>query len=151
MLISFIPIHLERSTLTLHVLSLIFYWSIARRTAIALTCKIGAAGSRRLGDHGDNVLCFLLRVVHCCVCKRRLVLGCPPLAHKYDISYYGIILGVGISIVVLDTHAILVKYLAGENGGREKNDKSVVCVVCCKKLLLQRFYQRQIWDVHMKE
>jgi hypothetical protein len=54
---------------------------------------------------------------------------------KYDISYYGIVLGVGISIVVLDTHAILVKYLARENGGREKNYKSDVCVVCCKKLL----------------
>ncbi len=39
---------------------------------------------------------------------------------KYDISYYGIVLGVGISIVVLDTYAILVKYLVQENGGREK-------------------------------
>jgi hypothetical protein len=39
---------------------------------------------------------------------------------KYDISYYGIVLGVGISIVVLDTYAILVKNLARENGGREK-------------------------------
>ncbi len=54
---------------------------------------------------------------------------------KYDILYYSIVLGVGISIVVLDTYAILVKYFAWENGGREKNDKSVVCVVCCKKLL----------------
>ncbi len=54
---------------------------------------------------------------------------------KYDISYYGIVLGVGISILVLNTYAIIVKYLARENGGREKNDKSVVCVVCCKKLL----------------
>ncbi len=44
-------------------------------------------------------------------------------------------LGVGISIVVLDTYAILVEYLAQENSGREKNDKSVVCVVCCKKPL----------------
>jgi hypothetical protein len=75
---------------------------------------------------------FLLCVVCCCVCKRRLVLGCPPLAHKCDILYYGIILGVGINIVVLDTCAILVKYLAWENGGIEKNDKSVVCIVCCK-------------------
>ncbi len=49
---------------------------------------------------------------------------------KYDISYYGIILGVGISILVLYTYAILVKYLAWKNSGREKNDKSVVCVVC---------------------
>ncbi len=39
---------------------------------------------------------------------------------KYDISYYGIVLGVGISIVVLDTYAILVKYLVRENSGREK-------------------------------
>ena len=39
---------------------------------------------------------------------------------KYDTLYYGIILGVDISIVVLDTYAILVKYLARENGGREK-------------------------------
>ncbi len=81
----------------------------------------------------------------CCVSKRRLVLGCPPLA--YDISYYGIILGVGISIVVLDTYAILVKYLAREYGGREKNDKSVVlCVLCVVKnsYLLQQFYQWQI-------
>ncbi len=54
---------------------------------------------------------------------------------KYDILYYGIILGVGISIVELDTYVILVKYLAQENSGREKNDKSVVCVLCCKKLL----------------
>ncbi len=39
---------------------------------------------------------------------------------KYNILYYGIVLGVGISIIVLlDTYAILVKYLARENGGRE--------------------------------
>ena len=49
--------------------------------------------------------------------------------------YCTIILGVGISTVVLDRYAILVKYLVWENGKREKNDKSVVCVVCCKKLL----------------
>jgi hypothetical protein len=55
---------------------------------------------------------------------------------KYDILYYGIVLGVGISIVVLDTYAILVKYLAREKGTREKNDKSVVCVVCCKNCYL---------------
>ncbi len=91
-----------------------------------------------------TVLCFLC-VVCCCVCERRLVLGCPPL--PYNISYYGIILGVGISILVLDTYAILVKYLAREYGGREKNDKSVVlCVLCVVKYsyLLQRFYQRQV-------
>ncbi len=80
--------------------------------------------------------CFCVVVVRCCVCKRRLVLRCPPLALYYNILYYGtILLGVDISIVVLDTYAILVKYLARENGGREKNHKSVVCVVCCKKLL----------------
>jgi hypothetical protein len=54
---------------------------------------------------------------------------------KYNILYHGIVLGVGISIVELDRYAILVKYLVRENGEREKNDKSVVCVVCCKKLL----------------
>ncbi len=58
-----------------------------------------------------------------------------PEARNTHISYYGIVLGVGISIVVLDTYVIPVKYLARENGGREKNDKSVVCVVCCKKSL----------------
>jgi hypothetical protein len=89
------------------------------------------------------VFCYVLCVVCCCVCKRQLVLGCPLLAHKYDISYYGIVLSVGISIIVLDTYAILVKYLARENSGREKNDKSVMCVVC-KKLLLHRFHKRQI-------
>ncbi len=80
--------------------------------------------------------------VVCCVllCVQEVVgsLGCPPLAHTlsttYDISYYGIVLGVGISIVELDTYKILVEYLARENGGREKNDKSVLCV----------FSQRQI-------
>jgi hypothetical protein len=88
-----------------------------------------------LGPEGLLHLCFFVCVVCCCVCERRLVLGCPPLAHKYDTSYYDIILGIGISIIVLDTHTIFVKYLVQENGGREKNDKSVVCVVCCKKLL----------------
>ncbi len=43
--------------------------------------------------------------------------------------YYDIVLGVGISIVVLDTYLILVKYLAQEYGGREKNDKLVVLCV----------------------
>ncbi len=55
---------------------------------------------------------------------------------KHNISYYGIVLCVGISTVELDTYAILVKYLAQENGGREKKDKSVVCVVCCKNCYL---------------
>jgi hypothetical protein len=73
-------------------------------------------------------------VVCSCVCKRGLVLRCLLLA--YDVLYYGIVLGVGISIVVLDTYTILVKYLGRENGGREKNDKSVVCVVCCKNSYL---------------
>ena len=86
------------------------------------------------------------------MCKRRLVVGCPPLV--YDILYYGIVLGVGISIIVLDTFMILVQYLAQEYGGREKNDKSVVlCVLCVVKnsYLLQQFYQRQICVLHMKE
>ncbi len=50
---------------------------------------------------------------------------------KHDISYYGIVLCVGISTVELDTYAILVKYLARENGGREKmtNQLCVLCVV----------------------
>ncbi len=68
----------------------------------------------------------------CCVCKRRLVLGCPQWAHKYNILYYCIVLGiVNIHIVVLDTYAILVKYLVRENGGREKmtNQSCVLCVV----------------------
>ncbi len=55
---------------------------------------------------------------------------------KYNISYYGVLLCVGISTVELDTYGILVKYLAQENGRREKNDKSVLCVVCCKKCYL---------------
>ncbi len=42
------------------------------------------------------------------------------LYNKYNISHYGIILGVGISIVELDTYTILVKYLVRENSGREK-------------------------------
>ncbi len=55
---------------------------------------------------------------------------------KYNISYYGIVLCVGFRTVELDTYAILVKYLVRENSGREKNDKSVVCVVCCKNCYL---------------
>ncbi len=58
---------------------------------------------------------------------------------KYDISYYGIVLCVGISTVELDIYAILVKYLARENGRREKNDKSVVCVVKNCYLLITIF------------
>ncbi len=84
---------------------------------------------------------YVLCVLCCCVCKRRLVVGCPPLA--YDMLYYGIVLGIGISIVVLDTYAIIVNYLAQEYGGRDKNDKSVVlCALCVVKncYLLQRFY-----------
>ncbi len=95
------------------------------------------------GDHGDGVICFVC-VVCCCVRERRLVLGWQPLV--YDILYYGIVIGVGISIVVLDTYAILVKYLAWEYGGRGKNDKSVIlCVLCDVKncYLLQQFYQRK--------
>ncbi len=66
------------------------------------------------------------------MCERQLVFGCPPLA--YDMLYYGIVLGVVISIVVLDTYVMLVKYLAREYSGREKNGKSVVlCVLCVVK------------------
>ncbi len=54
--------------------------------------------------------------------------------------YYGtIVLGEGISIVVLYTYAILVKYWAWKNGGREKNDKSVVCVVKNCYILIRIF------------
>ncbi len=69
------------------------------------------------------------------MCKRRLVRGCPPLAHKYDMLYYGIVLGLGISIVVLDTYAILVKYLAQINGGREKM-KNQLCVLYIVKTVI---------------
>ena len=113
-------------------------WSIARRTVIALTCKIGAAGSRQLGETMVMVfyvLCCVLCVVVCARGDWFSWVSAIGSYLKYDISYYGIILCVGISTVELDTYAILVKYLAQENGGREKNDKSVVCVVCCKKLL----------------
>jgi hypothetical protein len=64
--------------------------------AIALTCKIRATGSRRLGGTMVMVFYVMVCVVCCCVCKRGFVLGlgCPQLAHKYDILYYGIILGI---------------------------------------------------------
>jgi hypothetical protein len=113
-------------------------WLIARCTAIALTCKIGAAGSRQLGGTMVMVfyvLCCVLCVVVCARGGWFAWVSAIGSYLKYDISYYGIILCVGISTVQLDTHAILVKYLARENDRREKNDKSVVCVVCCKKLL----------------
>jgi hypothetical protein len=87
------------------------------------------------GEHGDGVLCFLLCVVCCCMCKWWLVLVFLTLAHKYNISYYGIVLGEGISIIVLDTYAILVKIWRGKMAGEKISDKSVVSVVCCKKLL----------------
>jgi hypothetical protein len=55
---------------------------------------------------------------------------------KYDILYYGIILGVGISIVELDTyHAILVKYLARETAG-EKKMTNQLCVLCVVKTVI---------------
>ena len=64
-------------------------------------------------------------IVLCCVllCVRDAVGSCVSTVgsySKYDISYYGIILCVGISTVEQDTYAILVKYLAPENSGREK-------------------------------
>jgi hypothetical protein len=88
------------------------------------------------------VMVFMLHVVCCVLCvvvcaRDGWFSGVSAIGPylKYDISYYGIVLCVGISTIELDTYTILVKYLAWENGGREKNDKSVVCVVCCKKLL----------------
>ncbi len=51
---------------------------------------------------------------------------------KYNISYYDIVLCVGISTVELDTYAILVKYLARENGG-EKKMTNQLCVLCVVK------------------
>ncbi len=64
-----------------------------RRTAIALTCNIEAAGSRQLG--GTMVMVFMFYVV-CCVllCVQEAVGSpeCPPLAHTlsttYMVSYY---------------------------------------------------------------
>jgi hypothetical protein len=102
-----------------------------QRTAIALTCKIGAAGSRRLGGTMVTVFyvfCCVLCVVVCARGGWFSWVSAVGSFSKYNISYYGIILGVGIIIVELDTYAILVKCLARENSGREKNDKSVVCV-----------------------
>ncbi len=60
---------------------------------------------------------------------------------KYYISYYGTVLCVGISTVELDTYAILAKYLAQENGGREKmtNQLCVLCVVKNCYLLITIF------------
>ncbi len=56
---------------------------------------------------------------------------------KYNILFYGIVLGVGISIVVillrLDTYGILVKYLVRENSGREKKMTNQLCVLCVVK------------------
>jgi hypothetical protein len=63
------------------------------------------------------VVCFVLLCVRDVVGSWVSAIGSYS---KYDISYYGIVLGVGISIVVLDTYTILVKYLAQENSGREK-------------------------------
>jgi hypothetical protein len=48
---------------------------------------------------------------------------------KYDISYYGIVLGVGISIVVLDTYAILSNIWHEKTGGEKKGQISCVCCV----------------------
>ncbi len=113
-------------------------WSMVRRTAIALTCKIGAARSQQLGGTMVMVfyvLCCVLCVIMCARGGWFSWVSAVGSYLKYNTSYYGIVLRVGISIVKLDTCRILVKYLAQENGGREKNDKSVVCVVCCKKLL----------------
>ncbi len=102
--------------------------------------KLEPPEARSLG--GPWWQCFLFFVV-CCVllCVREVVgsLGCPPLAHTLSTTYRTMVsyyVCLGISIVELDTYTILVKYLVRENGRREKNDKSVVCVVCCKKCYL---------------
>jgi hypothetical protein len=92
------------------------------------------------GDHGDGVLYFFVLCV--VVCVQEAVgswVSTVSSYSKYDISYYGIVLGVGISIVVVDAYAILVKYLAWENGGREKktNQLCVLCVVKNWYLLIQ--------------
>jgi hypothetical protein len=57
------------------------------------------------------------------------------LAHKYDISYYGIVLSVGIGIIVLDTYAILVKYLRGKMAG-EKKMTNQLCVLYVVKTVI---------------
>ncbi len=53
--------------------------------------------------------------------------------HRWHMTYrryYDIVLGVGISIIVLDTYLILVKYLAQEYGRREKMTNQLYCVCC---------------------
>jgi hypothetical protein len=82
---------------------------------IALTCKIRAAGSQGLGGTMVTVL-YVLCVLCVVVCAR----GGWFLGVRHWRTIYGIVLGVGISILVLDTYAILVKYFAQEYGGREK-------------------------------
>jgi hypothetical protein len=66
---------------------------------------------------------YVFCCVLCVVCVRDVVgswVSAVGSYSKYNISYYGIALGVGISIVVLDTYAILVKYLARETAGEKK-------------------------------
>ncbi len=96
---------------------------------------------------------FLLCVVCCCMCKIGWFSWVSPVGSysKYNISYYGIVLGVEISIVELDTYAILVKYLEQETSRRKKiNDKSDVCVACCKNyyLLITIFPTENIWRTY---
>jgi hypothetical protein len=63
--------------------------------AIALTCKIGADGSQRLGGTMVtvfSVFCCVLCVVACA--RGGWFLGvCRWLIDKYNLSYYGIVLG----------------------------------------------------------
>jgi hypothetical protein len=66
------------------------------------------------------VLCCVLCVVVCARDGWFSLVSAIGSYLKYDISYYGIILCVGISTVELDTYAIVVKYLSRENGRREK-------------------------------
>ncbi len=75
-----------------------------RHTAIALTCKIGAAGSRQLGGTMVTVfyvLCCLLCDVVCARGGWFSWVSAIGSYLKYNISYYGIVLRVGISSVEL--------------------------------------------------
>jgi hypothetical protein len=77
-------------------------------------------------------------VVVCCVllCVREVVgswVSAVVSYSKYDISYCDIVLGVGISLIaVVDTYAILVKYLARENDKR-KIMTNQLCVLSAVK------------------
>ncbi len=97
--------------------------------ANALTCKNGAAGRQR---HGETMVTALY--VFCVLCvvvwvRCSWFLGVPRWCAIYC-RYYGIVLGVDISIKVLDTYAILVKYFAQKYGRRKKPTNQLYCVCC---------------------